>query len=166
MDYYLSPGKIILSIRTFLFLCSVGTAILAFKNINISHDYFVPVCWLIIAIGWIFPIAQLLYVWLLKRPALTVNKDFIIDHLREKKYYWVDVKEAVADNNYLTFDLYEPGKYFDKPTNRFDRWMHKIFSKSLKAKPSFYFDIYLLDVERDEFLEILNNFSIAAESKS
>jgi len=166
MDYYLKPSQIIFSWRTFLFLITLLDFFLILGDINHTHNYVRLALLFLTAVLWIFPIARLLFVWLQKTPVLTVNNVFIYDHLSDRKYYWEDVEDALAEEDYLRITLNENPKHPIRPYNNVNRFMLKIFSRKPKKMTSFYIYIYVLDVIRDEFLETLNNLSIAAENKS
>jgi hypothetical protein len=101
------------------------------------------------------------------KPAFTANISFIFDQYQNTKYYWEDIEEVIASDDYLQIKLTEPLKYLDKIGNPSRKFMKKLGYKLFKIKPSYSINIGILNIEKggdEEFVEALNQFSITAES--
>jgi hypothetical protein len=164
MNYYLKPGAIFLSYRTILFALTLLTCFLIATSK--PHPHY---AWLIsnffMSIFLIYPEARLFIYWVSGKPRFIVNDSYIHDCLNERLYYWEDIEDAVAEYDYLKINLYQTQKH---PIRLYSFWSRPFcygFSKKSKGKISFYIYIGALNVNNEEFLETLNNYSIAAEDK-
>lgn len=95
---------------------------------------------------------------------LTANESFIFDHYENIKYYWDDIEEADSVGRSLQIHLFEPQKYFKEIKSPFYRFFSKLNYKLFKAKSIYTIDLSMLDTDKGELLNTLNDFSIAAEN--
>jgi len=106
----------------------------------------------------------LTYFKLLKKPVLIANDLYIFDCYKNIKYYWEDIDEIIATDDYLQITLCNPVKYLNKIGNPFFRLVAIVKYRFFKTKSLFSINLNILGIEKGknkEFLDTLNDYSLA-----
>ena len=95
---------------------------------------------------------------------LTVNEFYLLDHQQNKKYYWNDIEEIVADRDQLLIEFKEITKNLNanekQPKQHFFK---RIWAGLLSRHADFSFYISDLAIDdRQVFLDTLDDYSIKA----
>jgi hypothetical protein len=152
--------------------------------VKLGKYFFIQLFWLIYSSIWVYKgykfiywdlifatfavivipkILSAVYLKLFKKPAITVNEDYIFDHYKIMKYYWEDIDEVIASDAMLDIRLKEPQKYFKKIKNPFRIIFILLKYKVFKNQSLFTIDVQLLDIEKGKnkaFLDKLDELSI------
>jgi hypothetical protein len=106
-----------------------------------------------------------IYFVITKKPVLNVTHESIDDFITGTRYCWKDIKEIYEKDAYLHLILYKPEAYLINIKNPIKRLFAKIFHSSDPDKTPFIVNIDLVDANPDALLELLDDYSIMAESK-
>jgi hypothetical protein len=142
----------------------LGLAILDFVSpMNISelwhYKYLVEA---LTAFLWLLQIYRPLYSGLFNKPILTANEEYIYDFANDIIYYWKDISDVYEEKSSLFINLYPPNDYLNRIGNPVRRFITRLRFKPNRKRSLFFIDIDLVDVDRNDLLEILDNYSIKA----
>jgi len=159
MTYYLKFGRYFFLILT-QFIISIVWIIKDYIK-----DYHIwPWFWPTIALIFGFYLVKFLYKKLFNKPALVINELYILDNVNNVKYYWDDINEVIETDDFLYIYLYDPKKYLSKINNPVRRIGPVISLYFFKKRTPYQIGLHTIKInDRKEFLELLNNYSIASQ---
>jgi len=162
MEYYFNPNGFIYRRHFWLFLIILTWWL--FETLSYKHYFLFAFLLLFIAVVIVPKYVVKLRIWISKKPLLTVNEFYLLDHQQNKKYYWNDIEEIVADRDQLLIEF----KEITKNLNANEKQPKQHFFKriwdgllSRHADFSFYISDLAID-DRQVFLDTLDDYSIKA----
>jgi len=166
MDFKIRYSNIFI-VNILLIIVALGMALVSviypvFKSGILHYSY---VIWALIALIRITVYYKPIYLAFYGKKVLTVNDEFIDDFINGIRYYWKDIKEIYEKNSHLYILLYEPNDYIKDIKNPVKRLVAKLFYISNGDKTPYIINIDLVNVNANVLLELMDDYSIKAESK-
>jgi hypothetical protein len=141
-----------------------GLGLLDFLS-PISHTGFLQYKWVLetaLSFLWILQIYRLIFLSVLKKPILTINERYLYDHNCKIRYWWKDIEEIYEKRGFLFIGLYCPKDYLDKIDEPIVRFVANLRFKLNRTKTLFFIHLETVEVDPNELLEILDDYSVKA----
>lgn len=134
----------------------------SFKTGPLHYNY---VIWALIALVRSITYYRPVYFAIAKKTVLGITDEYIDDFLSGSRYYWKDVKEIYEKNARLYLILYQSEEHLADIGSPIKRFFARIFYSSDPDKTPFIINIDLVNANPNALLELLDDYSIRAESK-
>jgi hypothetical protein len=127
-------------------------------HLGFLKSHFIIVCEVIFILLFWYVTWRLLYLILFKKPALSINEDYIFDRLDNVKYQWGDIDEVIESHTLLRIKLQDPKKYLNRIGDPVQRCIAILTFWLYNKKSPYVINLNLLDANTKELIKTLNHY--------